>query len=130
MRRSSQFGTDYYALDERFEVTGELGVITVTRATGRMLDEPVLTLYRNGEVRAFHDIASDWGASFAEATRQHIAALQLGQPAILSARDGRAVLELALAIARSARIRAPVTVTPRPGASGGRPLAHNPEEAP
>jgi predicted dehydrogenase len=115
--------TDYYALDERFEITGELGIITVTRATGRMLDEPVLTLYRDGEVRAFHGLESDWGASFVAATHHHIKALLHDQPPDMSAADGRGVLELALAVARSAANRAPVTMTSHPTTAPGRPAA-------
>ena len=102
--------TDYYSLDECFEITGELGVLTVTRATGRMLDQPVLTLYRDGEVRAFHNIESDWGASFAAATGSLVDALRAGGSAPLSGEDGRAVLELGLAIAESAQRGRPVVL--------------------
>jgi len=109
--------TDYYSLDECFEITGELGVITVTRATGRMIDQPVLTLYRDGEVRAFHNLESDWGASFAAATGAMIDALKAGGAAPISGTEGRAVLELGLAIAESAAREQPVTLAPAKGAA-------------
>ena len=103
-----QVRTDYYSLDECFEVTGETGILTVTRATGRMLDQPVLTLYRDGEVRAFHNIDSDWGGSFAAATGALVDALKAGTGAPLTGAQGRAVLALGLAIAESARRGEPV----------------------
>jgi hypothetical protein len=56
--------SDYYADAERFEIQSEEGIITVTRCSDPMLDEPTLTLYRGGEVRAFHNLESDWGTSF------------------------------------------------------------------
>ena len=37
-------GTDYYASHEEFEIQGETGVIQVSRASGRLLDEPELTV--------------------------------------------------------------------------------------
>lgn len=95
--------TDYYSLDESFQITGEKGVIEVTRATGRMLDEPVLTLYRDGEVRAFHNIETDWGKSFAAATRALVSGLREGRRDVpLTGGQGRDVLELGLAVAQSA----------------------------
>jgi len=103
--------TDYYSLDECFEVTGELGILTVTRATGRMLDQPVLTLYRDGEVRAFHNIDSDWGASFAAATGALIDSLKTGSGAPLTGGEGREVLALGLAVAESARRGTPVALS-------------------
>ena len=103
--------TDYYSLDECVEITGELGILTVTRATGRMLDQPVLTLYRDGEVRAFHNIDSDWGASFAAATGSLIDALEAGGSAPLTGTEGRAVLQLGLAVAESAQLGRPVALS-------------------
>lgn len=106
-----QVRTDYYSLDECFEVTGETGILKVTRATGRMLDEPVLTLYRDGEVRAFHNIDDDWGDSFAASTRAMIAAIREGGEAPLSGEQGREVLRLGLAVSRSSQSGLPVTVS-------------------
>jgi predicted dehydrogenase len=87
--------TDYYADAERFEIQGEEGLIQVTRCSDRMLDEPALTLYRDGEVRAFHNLDSDWGASFARSTRHFLDVIAGREPEeILTAKEGRKVIAL------------------------------------
>jgi predicted dehydrogenase len=87
--------TDYYADAERFEIQGEEGILTVTRCSDRMIDEPVLTLYRGGEVRAFHNLDSDWGNSFARSTRHFLDVLAgREKQEILTAREGRRVIAL------------------------------------
>jgi predicted dehydrogenase len=87
--------TDYYADAERFEIQGDEGVIQVTRCSDRMLDEPALTLYRDGELRAFHNLDADWGASFTRSTRHFLDVLagREGQE-ILTGREGRRVIAL------------------------------------
>jgi predicted dehydrogenase len=94
--------TDYYADAERFEIQGEQGILQVTRCSDRMLDEPVLTLYRDGEVRAFHDLDADWGGSFARSTR-HFLDVLAGRAAqeVLTAQEGRRVIALYDLFARS-----------------------------
>jgi predicted dehydrogenase len=94
--------TDYYADAERFEIQGDEGILQVTRCSDRMLDEPVLTLYRDGEVRAFHDLDADWGNSFARSTRQFLNVLA-GREAqeVLTAEEGRRVIALFDLFARS-----------------------------
>jgi predicted dehydrogenase len=87
--------TDYYADAERFEIQGEEGIIQVTRCSDRMLDEPALTLYRDGEVRAFHNLDADWGASFRLSTR-HFLDVLAGRESeeALTAQEGRRVIAL------------------------------------
>jgi predicted dehydrogenase len=87
--------TDYYADAERFEIQGEEGIIQVTRCSDRMLDEPALTLYRDGEVRAFHNLDADWGASFSLSTRHFLDVLAGREPEeVLTAQEGRRVIAL------------------------------------
>jgi predicted dehydrogenase len=94
--------TDYYADAERFEIQGDEGILTVTRCSDRMLDEPVLTLYRDGELRGFHDIDADWGASFAHSTRHFLDVLAGRQTeAVLTGEEGRRVIALYDLFARS-----------------------------
>jgi predicted dehydrogenase len=80
---------------ERFEIQGEEGIIQVTRCSDRMLDEPALTLYRDGEVRAFHNLDADWGASFTRSTRHFLDVLLGREPEeALTAQQGRRVIAL------------------------------------
>jgi predicted dehydrogenase len=87
--------TDYYADAERVEIQGEEGVIQVTRCSDRMLDEPALTLYRDGELRAFHNLDADWGVSFTRSTRHFLDVIAGRKPQeILTGREGRRVIAL------------------------------------
>lgn len=106
-----KIASDYYALDEVFEITGETGVISVTRATGRRLSVPVLTLYRDGQTTSWHDLDDDWGSSFRLASRALIDHLRGRGPLPgLSPGAGRAVLEFALAVRDSAAAGRPVSL--------------------
>jgi len=87
--------TDYYADAERFEIQGEEGIITVTRCSDRMLDEPALTLYSGGEVRAFHNLDADWANSFPRSTKHFLDVIAGRAPQeVLTAREGRRVIAL------------------------------------
>jgi len=102
--------TDYYACDERFEITGETGIIQVNRCTGRMLDEPVLTLYRDGELTAFHTLETDWGASFRLCTEHFVSVLREGQGTpCLTGVEGRRVLAFSLKLIESSRQGRPLS---------------------
>jgi predicted dehydrogenase len=87
--------TDYYPDNERFEIQGEEGILQVTRCSDRLLDEPVLTLYRGGEVRSFHNLDSDWGNSFRLSTLHHLDVLAGRQPQmVFTGEQGRQVLAM------------------------------------
>ena len=96
--------TDYYASHEKFEIQGESGLITVNRCSDRLLDEPALTLYRDGEVRSWHNIEDDWGESFRLSTLHFIDVLKGREPQqILTGQEGRRVIELFHMFDRSSR---------------------------
>lgn len=96
--------TDYYASHEQFEIQGESGIITVNRCSDRMLDEPALELYRDGETRAWHDIEDDWGESFRLSTLHFVDVLKGRAPQqVLTGEEGRRVIELFQLFEQSSR---------------------------
>jgi predicted dehydrogenase len=95
--------TDYYACDERVEVTGSKGVVWVTRCTSKMLQIPTVILYKNGQTIAFEGIKDDWACSFVNATQDFIEGIAHGKPVSLNAHDAREVLKFSLAAAKSAK---------------------------
>ncbi len=100
----------YYADDALTHVAGTHGVLWVNRVSGEMLQRPPVVLYRDGEIREFHDMETDWGYSFEQGTRDFLAAIREGRSSELTGEDGREVLRLALAALRSNEARAVVRV--------------------
>jgi predicted dehydrogenase len=92
----------YYASDDRTEIHGTEGLIWVNRCTGKLLDEPSLVLYRDGETRAFHDIEADWAESFRLGGIDFVDALLEGRTPRQTAAESRRTLAFALAAVRSA----------------------------
>jgi len=95
--------SDYYAIDERMEVTGEKGVIWVTKWTADMLKVPPVIMYRDGKITKYDDMPQDWGESFRASTHHFIDAIRNDTEPILTGERGREVLNFALAVMRSAR---------------------------
>ena len=100
----------YYASDDRTEIHGTEGLIWVNRCTGKLLDEPSLVLYRDGETRAFHDIEADWAESFRLGGIDFVDALLEGRPPRQTAEESRRTLAFALAAVRSAAEKREVSV--------------------
>jgi predicted dehydrogenase len=59
-------------------------------------------LYRDGETRAYHDLACDWAESFRLGGIDFVDRLLAGEQAQQDAADARQTLALALAAGRSA----------------------------
>jgi predicted dehydrogenase len=102
--------SNYYVSDDRLEIHGSEGILWVNRCTGQLLDEPSVVLYRDGETRAFHDLETDWAASFRLGGRDFVDALLEGRQPPQSAAQARETLIFALAAARSAAESREVTL--------------------
>jgi predicted dehydrogenase len=92
----------YYVSDDRLEIHGSEGILWVNRCTGQLLDEPSVVLYREGETRAFHDLATDWAESFRLGTRDFVDAVREGRQPPQDVDEARRTLAFALAALRSA----------------------------
>ncbi len=95
--------TNHYAQDDRIEITGEKGVIWVTRGHGKMMDIPPVVMYKDRRVQGFSDIPTGWEHSFINSTRHFIEAYFKGEPPKLTGEQGREILHFALAAQESAR---------------------------
>jgi predicted dehydrogenase len=104
--------TVHYAQDDRLEITGTSGVISITRGHGRLGDQPPLILQAGGRVEGFSfpDAELGWEASFVHSTRHWIESLRAGTPPHLTAAEGRDVLRFTLAAQLSARLGRAVRV--------------------
>jgi predicted dehydrogenase len=76
--------------------------VWVNRCTGHLLDEPAVVLYRDGETRAFHDLATDWAESFRLGGLDFVDALRTGRQPAQNGESARRTLAVALAVGRSA----------------------------
>ena len=93
----------YYVSDDRLEIHGSEGILWVNRCTGKLLDEPSVVLYRDGETRAFHDLEADWAESFRRGGIDFVDALLEGRAPAQDVDAARETLVFALAADRSAR---------------------------
>lgn len=95
--------TDYYAADDYIEITGNKGVIWVTRGGhGKMYDRPPVTLHKGRETRTFSDMRTGWEQGFMQSTRQYIDAILEGGQPLLTGEQGRDILRWCAAAEKSA----------------------------
>lgn len=106
-----EIATDYYACDERVEITGSKGVLWITRCTGKMLQIPTVVLYRDGETTTFDNLRDDWADSFIDSTKDFIEAIREKRAPRLTGEDGREVVKFSLAALRSARENRPIDLS-------------------
>ena len=103
-----EVNTDYYSCDERVEITGTKGILWVTRCTGKMLQEPTLTLYRDGETKSWHTMRDDWADSFIDSTKDFIDAILNDRDPVLTGNDGKEILGFAIGAMESGKTGLPV----------------------
>lgn len=102
--------TRTYPQDDQVEITGEEGVIWITRGHGRIGDRPPVILYREGETTGFSDMETDWESSFVHSTRHWIRVMTEGGTPSLTGEEGREVLRFTLAALRSQELGRAVRV--------------------
>jgi predicted dehydrogenase len=103
--------SDYYACDERIEVTGTKGFARVNRVTARGLQIPAVEVYAEGRLRSYHALADDLPSSFAKSTAHMLSWLRTGTGQLLLDGDtARDVLSFVLAALRSSVEDRPVTL--------------------
>jgi len=94
--------SNYYVSDDRIEIHGTEGIVWVNRCTGKLLDEPAVVVYREGETRAFHDLEVDWAVSFKRGVHDFVDAILTGRRPALDVKEARETLRVALAAQLSA----------------------------
>lgn len=94
--------TSYYPVDEWLEVTGTRGVVWVTHCTADLLGQPPVVLYRDGEMRSYSDMDTDWGNSFRRGAHVFTAAIANGTQPELDGDEAVHALAFALAAVKSA----------------------------
>ncbi|MCP3955936.1 MAG: Gfo/Idh/MocA family oxidoreductase, partial [Desulfobacterales bacterium] len=100
----------YYANDEWIEITGSHGIILINRCTGNLQEGPSLSVFKDDKWRHYPDIEADWGQGFVGATHNFVAAIRDDARLLLTGLEGREILKISLAIARSAQLRREVYV--------------------
>jgi len=93
----------YFSADERIDITGSRGMITLTRCTGQLLDQPALILYRDGRRTLFEDLDADWQASFTAGVRDFPRAILENRETRISAERAQEITRFAYALTISAR---------------------------
>ncbi len=94
----------YFPADERINIIGTKGMIELTRCTGQIVDEPSLTLYRDGMRHCFDDLEVDWKYSFIDGIRDFPAAIRENRDCLLTGRRALDILKFAYAIIIAGRI--------------------------
>jgi len=95
--------SDYFSADERIDITGTRGMITLTRCTGQLADEAPLILYRDGTRVLFEDIEADWQASFTAGVRDFPLSILENRETLISAQRAQEITRFAYALTLASR---------------------------
>lgn len=87
----------YFAADERIDITGSRGSISITRCSAQLLDAPALTLVKDGRRILFDDIRADWMDSFVDSSRHFVKCILDGGEPQLTGGRGKKVVQFAYA---------------------------------
>ena len=95
----------YFPADERIDITGTKGGISISRCSGQILDTPALVLQKNGRRIMFDDIRADWQDSFSDSTRDFVQCVKHGRDPLLTGERGKKVIQFAFACIIAGKIR-------------------------
>lgn len=87
----------YFAADERIDITGSRGSISITRCSAQMLDAPALTLVKDGRRVLFDDIRADWLDSFVDSSRDFVRCIIEDRTPSLTGERGKKIVQFAYA---------------------------------
>ncbi len=93
----------YFSADERIDITGTRGMITLTQCTGQLSDGPPLILYRDGKRILFEDLDADWQASFTAGVRDFPRAILEERETLISAERAQEITRFAYALTLASR---------------------------
>ncbi len=93
----------YFPADERIEIIGTKGVISLTRCTGQITDDPPLILFKDGKSFAFEHIEADWQAGFTAAIRDFPKAIREKRDTLLTGQRALDILKFAFALTIAAQ---------------------------
>jgi predicted dehydrogenase len=105
------FRSDFYADDERVEVTGSRGYVRCNRISGRGVQEPSVVVYRDGEVRQYHALDDQPPDAFAASAANGIDYFRTANgPLLFDGETARAILATLLTALESAARGVPLDV--------------------
>jgi predicted dehydrogenase len=105
------YRSDYYADDERIEVTGTRGYVRCNRVSGRGVQEPSVVVYRDGEMHAYHALGDEPPDAFAAMAANGIEWFRTGDGELLvDGATARTVLASLLTALESAERGIPLDV--------------------
>ncbi len=109
--REGEFHSDYYAADERIEITGDKGYIWINQCTAKALrDEASVVTYIEGELKEYRNIESDWQASFDRGIEQFAESILHGTEPVLTGEKAKYIQRFATAVHVSAERGSEVTL--------------------
>lgn len=98
----------YFGADERIDITGSKGSISISRCSAQFMDCPALVLTKSGNRVCFDDIRADWQDSFTDSTRHFVQCVKHGTEPLLTGERGKKVIQFAFACIIAGKIRAEV----------------------
>ena len=87
----------YFSADERIDITGTKGSISISRCSAQLMDAPALVLVKGGRRVMFDDIRADWQDSFSDSTRHFVQCVKNDEEPRLTGERGKQIVQFAYA---------------------------------